>query len=245
MIALEIFKSQFIHLIQNFKEFFKILFPLALFAVLLTSDFLVNILMHSDRFVIWVILRIVYILFIIRVIINIHRLVILNEAFDYYALNKRLKETLLYICYGILGFVVTFVVFLPFGAVVLTMYGGVGFFSYPIQFKIFTGIFFTLSYIFLILNFPMISTGKKIKFFKMIKLSKGFRLTLLLQLIVFSIIAFVMTFFSGFVFGFTLVLSMHFVTIILNIILTFFNLLIMAWSISCISKTYMLWKKAR
>ena len=201
--------------------------------------------MHIDRFVILVILRIVYILFIVRVIINIHRLIILNEAFDYYALNKRLKETLLYICYGILGFVVTFVVFLPFGAVVLTMYGGAGFFSYPIQFKIFTGIFFTLSYIFLILNFPMISTGKKIKFFKMIKLSKGFRLTLLLQLIVFSIIAFVMNFFSGFVFGFTLVLSMYFVTIILNIILSFFNLLIMAWSISCISKTYMLWKKAR
>ena len=201
--------------------------------------------MHIDRFVILVILRIVYILFIIRVIINIHRLVILNEAFDYYALNKRLKETLLYTCYVILGFVVTFVVFLPFGAVMLTLYSKTYSFSYPIQFKILFGIFFTLSYIFLILNFPMISTGKKIKFFKMIKLSKGFRLTLLLQVIVFSIIAFVMTFFSGFVFGFTLVLSMHFVTIMLNIILTFFNLLIMAWSISCISKTYMLWKKAR
>ena len=54
MVALEIFKSQFIHLIQNFKEFFKILFPLALFAVLLASDFLVNILVHSDKFVILV-----------------------------------------------------------------------------------------------------------------------------------------------------------------------------------------------
>jgi len=245
MVALEIFKSQFIHLIQNFKEFFKILFPLALFAVLLASDFLVNILVHSDKFVILVILRIVYILFIVRVIVNIHRLVILNEAFDYYALNKRLKETLLYICYGILGFVVTFLVFLPFGAAILASYGKAYTFSYPIQFKILFGIFITLSYIFFILNFPMISTGKKIKFFKMIKLSKGFRLTLLLQVIVFSIITLVMNFISGFVFGFTLVLSMHFVTIILNLILAFLNLLIMAWSVSCISKTYMLWKKAR
>ena len=245
MVALEIFKTQFIHLIQNFKEFFKILFPLALFAVLLASDFLVNILVHSDKFVILVILRIVYILFIVRVIVNIHRLVILNEAFDYYALNKRLKETLLYICYGILGFVVTFLVFLPFGAVILASYGKAYTFSYPIQFKILFGIFITLSYIFFILNFPMISTGKKIKFFKMIKLSKGFRLTLLLQVIVFSIITLVMNFISGFVFGFTLVLSMHFVTIILNLILAFLNLLIMAWSVSCISKTYMLWKKAR
>jgi hypothetical protein len=245
MVALEIFKSQFIHLIQNFKEFFKILFPLALFAVLLASDFLVNILVHSDKFVILVILRIVYILFIVRVIVNIHRLVILNEAFDYYALNKRLKETLLYICYGILGFVVTFLVFLPFGAVILASYGKAYTFSYPIQFKILFGIFITLSYIFFILNFPMISTGKKIKFFKMIKLSKGFRLTLLLQVIVFSIITLVMNFISGFVFGFTLVLSMHFVTIMLNLILAFLNLLIMAWSVSCISKTYMLWKKAR
>ena len=208
MVALEIFKSQFIHLIQNFKEFFKILFPLALFAVLLASDFLVNILVHSDKFVILVILRIVYILFIVRVIVNIHRLVILNEAFDYYALNKRLKETLLYICYGILGFVVTFLVFLPFGAVILASYGKAYTFSYPIQFKILFSIFITLSYIFFILNFPMISTGKKIKFFKMIKLSKGFRLTLLLQVIVFSIITLVMNFISGFVFGFTLVLSM-------------------------------------
>jgi hypothetical protein len=218
---------------------------LALFAVLLASDFLVNILVHSDKFVILVILRIVYILFIVRVIVNIHRLVILNEAFDYYALNKRLKETLLYICYGILGFVVTFLVFLPFGAVILASYGKAYTFSYPIQFKILFGIFITLSYIFFILNFPMISTGKKIKFFKMIKLSKGFRLTLLLQVIVFSIITLVMNFISGFVFGFTLVLSMHFVTIILNLILAFLNLLIMAWSVSCISKTYMLWKKAR
>ena len=244
MVALEIFKSQFLHLIKNFREFFKIIFPLALFAVLLELSF--NTLIQNDKFVFWIILRIIYVFFLIRTVINIHRLIILNEAFNYYALNKRFKETLLYICYAILGFVVTFIVFIPFGALIMTLHTETNsFYPYPIQFKIFFGIFFTISYVFLVLNFPMISTGKKIRFFKMIKLSKGFRLTLLLQAIIFFIIGYAVNYITGFVFGFISFFSIPLVTITLNMILTFFSFLIMAWSISCLSKTYMLWSKKK
>ena len=140
MVALEIFKSQFLHLIKNFKEFFKIIFPLALFAVLLELSS--NTLIQNDKFIFWIILRIVYLFFLIRTVINIHRLIILKEAFNYYALNKRFKETLLYICYAILGFVVTFIVFIPFGALIKTLYANPSsFYSYPIQFQIFFVIF--------------------------------------------------------------------------------------------------------
>jgi len=244
MIALEIFKSQFLHLIKNFREFFKIIFPLALFAVLLELSF--NTLIQNDKFVFWIILRIIYVFFLIRTVINIHRLIILNEAFNYYALNKRFKETLLYICYAILGFVVTSIVFIPFGALIMTLHTETNsFYPYPIQFKIFFGIFFTISYVFLVLNFPMISTGEKIRFFKMIKLSKGFRLTLLLQAIIFFIIGYAVNYITGFIFGFISFFSIPLVTITLNMILTFFSFLIMAWSISCLSKTYMLWSKKK
>ena len=79
----------------------------------------------------------------------------------------------------------------------------------------------------------------------MIKLSKGFRLTLLLQAIIFFIIGYAVNYITGFIFGFISFFSIPLVTITLNMILTFFSFLIMAWSISCLSKTYMLWSKKK
>ena len=231
----EIISSQFKYLNNNFKEYFNIFIPLILLWIInylvwiYPSNFFSSI-FNNNIFILPFIIGLISALYSFRVVVNIHRLVILNEPHDYYAINKRFKETILYIVYSIIMFLVLFLPMLLL--LFLSIIPFMGFLTIPII------IIWTLMvFPFFALNLPMAAIGKKVLFFKMFQMSKGFRLTLFLQMLCFWIV----NYFGNLILFFILtpILNIH----LTSLITYFMNAYLLALYISCLSKTYILWEQ--
>ena len=85
---------------------------------------------------------------------------------------------------------------------------------------------------FLSLNMPLLAIGEKISFFEMWSKSKGFRLTLFLQLLLVTIANWVFEFIATYIFQ----------NNYLELAVIVFSWFTFAIYISCISQTYLLWK---
>jgi len=157
-------------------------------------------------------------------------LVILNEHHDNYAI--KIKETFLYGLYSILLFIITLLpliisIFFPIFLLSL-LDSAVGFLLVPIGL-----IWLFIAFPFFALNLPMVAIGKKISFFKMFAMSKGFRLTLFFQ----QLLLFFFTWLIGFLTAFFPVATFSF---LINL---FFSVYLFAIFLSCLSKTYILWEE--
>ena len=86
----------------------------------------------------------------------------------------------------------------------------------------------------LALNLPIASIGEKVQFFKMWKLSKGFKFTIFLQFIIILLANFIISL------PFIWIFEWGFFSIV---ILSFFSVFSVALTVSCLSKTYLLWKE--
>ncbi len=237
----EIIFSQYIHLKQNFREYFLILFPLILLDLfrVFSIIYIPNNFIHINFIdFIYFVLRI---LFGVRAAVNIHRLIILNETTDYYIPNKKTSVSLYYMLYSALIFALTFLPSLAlisyFPLIIENSKGSSllisGFLS---LFALTWGL---MVYPLFGLTLPATATGKNINLFDMFSKSKGFRMTLFLQLLTQAVF---MTLLS-----FTTIL----LTKILPSGLFFFNAikvilgsLVFALFISCLSKTYIIWNKS-
>ena len=84
------------------------------------------------------------------------------------------------------------------------------------------------------LNLPMAAVGEKVEFFKMWKLSKGFKLTIFLQFLIITIILLL------------IIIPLYFWlgdNLLWNLVSSFFGVIAYVLLISCLSKTYLLWKE--
>ena len=241
----KIISSQLKFLNNNFKEYFNIFMPLILLWIInylawaYPFNFFSSI-FNNNIFILPSIISFISTLYSFRVVVNIHRLVILKEPHDYYAINKRYKETILYIVYSIIIFLVMFLPVLLL--IFLTMFSVITDLSSSIMaflgFLIIPVIIWTLIvFPFFGLNLPMAAIGKKVLFFKMFKMSKGFRLTLFLQMLCF----YVVNFFGNWILFFILtpILNIH----LTSLITYFMYAYLLALYISCLSKTYILWEQ--
>ena len=95
----QIISSQFVYLNNNFKKYFNIFIPLILLWIInylawIYPDNFFSSIFNNNIFILPIIIGLISALYSFRVVVNIHRLVILNESHDYYAINKRFKETM-------------------------------------------------------------------------------------------------------------------------------------------------------
>ena len=179
-----------------------------------------------------------YLILSLLIPINIHRLVILRENKNYYSFNKRLKPFIIYILYF------TFLILLSWGPLVFTIFFISGFLHIipsnfiGIMIIIFLFLFpiycLFLVYPSLALNLPLASIGQKIYFFKMWKASKGYKLTIFLQFYIINIPLIIIA-----------IPSAIFLKdgLFYNIFLSFIGVFSVALTISCLSKTFLLWRE--
>jgi len=224
----EIISSQFNYINNNSKELLNICFPYFLI-------FSISYYVSEDSLYFIPVILIEYIVAALM-IVNIHRYIILDDKKNYYSFSKRLKPTFIYICYSLLLLAVSFFPMILFG---------VSFFlidvlPIPISLVIIGILFLIMIFcLFLVypsfaLNLPMAAVGEKVEFFKMWKLSKGFKLTIFLQFLIITIILLLIITPLYFWLGDNL---------LWNLVSSFFGVIAYALLVSCLSKTYLLWKE--
>ena len=224
----EIISSQFNYINNNSKELLNICFPY--FLILLIGGYV-----SEDSLYFIPVILITYIAGVLM-IVNIHRYIILDDKKNYYSFSERLKPTFIYICYSLLLIVISFFPMILFGVSIFL----IDVLPIPIS-LIIIGIFFLIMIfsLFLVypsfaLNLPMVAVGEKVEFFKMWKLSKGFKLTIFLQMLIITIILLLITV------PFYLWLGDNLLS---NLVSSFLGVTAYVLLICCLSKTYLLWKE--
>lgn len=229
MSTFQIIKSQFIHMLSKPNLFFAICSPAIL--LLIFADYLTTYGFLLTTTILWIAYYVAYVL----VAVNTHRLVILGEENNFYSFKNRSKLVFNYI---IIALLITFFVYAPWGIVmflpVLPFEGS--------SFGVILGFIFIivgLVAMFIVypsfaLNLPLASIGKKVPFFKMWKLSKGFKLTIFLQFVVIWIIYAILYVPINYIFGKNLIIN-TFVSII--------SIYSFALTVSCLSRTFLLWQE--
>ena len=220
----QIITSQIKYIIENAGDFTKICLPYAL--ILIVDLYIIESSLYYYPYVI------IGSLVGALMVINIHRHIILNDK-NYYSFNQRLKLLLIYFCYSVLLLALCFGSFL-FLLVVYQITDNIIiqliFFSTAI-------LVFLFAYPSLVLNLPMVAAGEKIKFFRMWKLSKGFKLTLFLQILFIGILLMIMLHLLSFILANSPVLF--------TLITKFLGLVTYVLIVACLSKTYVLWKESQ
>ena len=229
MSTFQIIKSQFIHMLTKSNLFFAICSPailLLIFADYFTTDGFI-----LTPIILWIAYYVAYVL----VAVNTHRLVILGEENNFYSFKNRSKLVFSYI---IIALLITFFVYAPWGIIIFLS-------VMPFQGSSFGMIlFFILVVVGLIamfivypsfaLHLPLASIGKKVPFFKMWKLSEGFKLTIFLQFVVIWIIFAILYVPITNIFGENL---------IINTFLSIISIYSFALTVSCLSRTFLLWQE--
>lgn len=229
MSTFQIIKSQFIHMLSKPNLFFVICTPAILLSIF--ADYLA-----TDGFILTpIILSFAYYVAYVLVAVNTHRLVILGEENNFYSFKNRSKLVFTYIIYALL---ITFFIYAPWGIVTFL-------FVVPSESSSFTLIMgFIFIIVALIANFtvypsfalhlPLASIGKKISFFKMWKLSMGFKLTIFLQFLIIWII------FAVPAVPIVLYIGENLIT---NIFISILSIYTFALTVSCLSRTFILWQE--
>ena len=229
MSTFQIIKLQLSHMLSKPNLFFVICTPAILLSIF--ADYLTIEGFILTPIILWIAYYVAYVL----VAVNTHRLVILGEENNFYSFKNRSKLVFTYI---IITLLITFFVYAPWGIVMLLP-------VMPFEGSSFGVI---LGFIFIIvglvamfivypsfaLHLPLASIGKKIPFFKMWKLSKGFKLTIFLQfliiMIIFAVPAVPIVLYIG-------------VNLITNIFLSILSIYAFALTVSCLSRTFILWQE--
>jgi hypothetical protein len=230
MKTLAIISSQYSFINNHFTEFVKITLPVLVLIILSMLSII-----YFFSFFLFYFFQILIYIFTLKAIVNIHRFNILNDNKYYFALNKNFKELIWYFLYSVLTVII---IFLP---MVLSLFGGIavlaqadnalGFILVPLSF-----IWMIIAFGFFALNLPMAAIGKRIGFFKIFKLSKGFRITLILQFILMGAISALVRESLGLL---EPVINIH----ILLMTLAIASVYLLTLFICCISKTYLLWEE--
>ena len=226
MTTMQIIMSQLRHMNLNRDNYLLICIPC----------FIVSIIVEYELFI-FLSLFIYFTLYYL-VAVNVHRLVILDENKNYFSFGKRLKPTFSYFCYSLLIIIFSWGgwLLLSFYIIFIMDFLTPNILSVGIMFILIIFSFFCTIIVYpsLALNLPLASIGEKVHFFKMWKLSKGFKLTIFLQFIIISLAYVIIAL------PFLLVFPLGFFT---NVVLSFLSVLSVALTISCLSKTYLLWKE--
>ena len=228
----QIIKSQFLDLIHNYRTYFIIALPLIIYYpidVYFFYDYDFFTYGSGVGFIINVFLSSI-------VIINTHRFVILGENTNFYNLNFKIKLMITYFLFGLfLMFIsiapISFAVYLlelsdkienDIGLII-----GIVFFI----FLIISLICFIIVYPFFAFALPKIAVGEQFKTLDVWRESKGYRLTIFLQII--------------YIFAPLLVFLMFYEGLINDYIIQYIFIPLEILAISCLSKTYLLWKESQ
>ena len=229
----EILFTQFKYINNNSQEFLKICLP---YFLLLVLNFYIpenSLLDELCSLVMYVVVTLM--------IVNIHRYMIIEDK-NYYSFKERLKPTFRYACYGILLLVISFAPVVLFYASFLLTSAASNILPDSIS-LIIIGVSFLIMIFCMLLVYPsfalilpIAAIGEKVEVFKMWKLSKGFKLTIFLQLFIVWVV-------------FLLILTPLYMWIgeglLYNLFSSFLVLLAYILVISSLSKTYLLWKDER
>ena len=199
----DIIKFAVCHFVNNIKDYLYIVAPSLIFSVLLFTSIAsaapdpVNLLAPYTTFHNFILL-LAMIFFSLLSVVNIHRFVILGET-NFYAFNTRWIPVLKYFLIALAITLLGYVPYLPSAILIVTgndVAMGIG---YLLIIPAFVMMFLIL--IFLMLHLPASAIGEKIPFFGLWKLSKGFRLTVFLQLLIAtlltSVVGIIQILFSG------------------------------------------------
>ena len=225
--------SQLLHMKAYAKDYFIILLPIFLVGLYVFDLDLFNL--DPE----------VFISFVVEfwAVINIYRLVILKENFNYYSFSKKYKIFIKYSFYSLLLVLIALTpLILSYGCFHLIESN-----NFSTNLNIFVIIIFVMLlivgiilliivYPFLAIILPIIAIGKNAKLKNIWKLSKGFRLSLFLQIFILSLIP--LSFYYLLYYFFEDNLSFHYKIIDQLISCLFYGL-----AASCLAKTYILWNE--
>ena len=237
----EILSTQFKYINNNSQEFLKICLPYFLLVVL-DSYIPENSLVTVPMAMLFYFYSLVYYVVTTLMIVNIHRYMIIEDK-NYYSFKERLKPTFRYACYGILLLVISFAPVVLFYASFLFFTSAASYILPDSISLIIIGVSFLIMIFCMLLVYPsfalilpIAAIGEKVEVFKMWKLSKGFKLTIFLQLFIVWVV-------------FLLILTPLYMWIgeglLYNLFSSFLVLLAYILVISSLSKTYLLWKDER
>ena len=183
MTATSIIKEQFKHIISNFKDYFLIALPLIIGLVItLQAEAIFDT--YSDNYAfltIYILVVILYIYYVFRFAVNLHRLVILQEKNNYYSPLKHKKITLFYFLYLLIYFLVMLLVI-----VLVQIIDGLLNANYAIYAWLYLYIMIIVSFLYSIYGFilPEIAIGNKVSLKSSRHKSKGYRKILFYQFLI-------------------------------------------------------------
>lgn len=243
MSTINIIATQFKHIKNNLKDYIKILFPVLIIS--LSPIFIIVFYLQeipseqymSSNYLLPVVITyiLIILLFYTKLSVNIHRLIILKDTSNYFFGFNKNKITIIYFFYCILYIVSSMLA----GSLLKV--------SKPLIKKVIPTFLIEniqdhALYSVLALNFPQISIGKKINFFKMVKLSTGARKTLFIQSIFSVILSIVLPLTIVILhFEFEAFISFFDTIAIIIILFSFIQLFINGM----LAHTYLLWKKQK
>ena len=185
MSTYQIISSSISFVNRNIDFYFYVLFIpviLSIIGIFLYPFFTLNIL----YLILSTIVYIITVFYSYKAVISIHRFIILNENPNNF--NFQIKRTFIYFLYTWLLILVAIGPFIL--AITILLLPPDNFILVGVSILLFFlgFIWLFISICFFSLNFPLIAIGKKVSFFKMWNLSKGFRLTLFLQTLCLTVI---------------------------------------------------------
>ena len=227
MSTYQIISSSISFVNRNIDFYFYVLFIpviLSIIGIFLYPFFTLNI-FYS---ILSTIVYIITVFYSYKAVISIHRFIILNENPNNF--NFQIKRTFIYFLYTWLLILVAIGPFIL--AITTLLLSPDNFILVGVSILLFFlgFIWLFISICFFSLNFPLIAIGKKVSFFKMWNLSKGFRLTLFLQTLCLTVITAIG---NG--------LIQYFENTFLTIVIWIMDYYLFVIFITCLSKTHILW----
>ena len=240
----KIITSQFLHIIHHYKTYFIIALPIII--IYPVTDYFFGGYYFLDNSYLS---SIISYFFSILAIINVHRFVILGEQTNFYNFNFKSKLIIKYFIFVTSMFFIAFAPFLIFWLIFpfLDLDGLTSIFGFIFVLIIVGGIFilellcFFLVYPFFAFALPKIAVGEKFKFFEVWRETKGYRLTIFLQVIYIFLPLFCLKFFFPY-FAYLAHYGSNFFSFS-NFVITYLSIFLEILAISCLSKTYSLMRE--
>lgn len=248
--TIQIITSQFLHIIIHYKTYFIIALPMII--IYPVTDYFFGGYDFLDNY--YLSLVISYFVSILA-IINVHRFIILGEQTNFYNFNFKFKLIIKYFIFGIL---MIFIAFAPFRLLYLLMveFEGITDFTSTNELAVLGIIFgliilavililsllcFFLVYPFFAFALPKIAVGEKFKFFEVWRETKGYRLTIFLQVIYIFLPYYCLMIYFAY-FGYLGDYGSNFFNLA-NLFNHIFAIFLEILAISCLSKTYSLMRE--
>ena len=183
----EIIATQIKHINSNFKEYFKMVFPLFIMIAVTYHPMYYELIEGGNipMTIILILFSLYGIFYTLRYIVNVHRYVILNDISNYFSIIKKFKVTFFYTIY-------IFIIFLLVGTIVVSII-----YLKPLIFSdedigayiliIIQSIAIAIVFSFFALILPNAAVGEKTKLKEILMQGKKFRLTIFF--LVFSVYA--------------------------------------------------------